>query len=73
MTILAAMTPCSRLYGFLGLELEAAFPHAQHTYRAWVDTYSSPDYLALPAAKEKLMNTLADGADYGENQHPCMI
>lgn len=64
--ILAAMTPCSRLYGFLGTELAEAFPSAQHAYSEWVATYSSPEYLALPAAKEELLNMLGASADYGK-------
>jgi hypothetical protein len=43
--ILAAMAPCSRLYGFLGCQLALAYPGASHQYSHWIDTYSSPEYL----------------------------
>lgn len=53
------MVPCSRLYGYLGCQLAAAYPGAAHAYADWIDTYSSPDYLALPALKEKLFDRVA--------------
>lgn len=44
--VLAAMIPCSRLYGFLGCRLAAATSHlGRHAYSEWVDTYSSEAYL----------------------------
>ena len=64
--MLAAMTPCSRLYGYLGLELAAACPQANHAYKDWILTYSSPAYLALPEAKEALLDTLGKDCDFGE-------
>ncbi len=64
--ILAAMLPCSRLYGFLGEELAAAYPQASHAYKDWVMTYSSPAYLALPAAKGALLDKLGKDANFGE-------
>ncbi|KAK9904248.1 hypothetical protein WJX75_007665 [Coccomyxa subellipsoidea] len=63
--ILAAMLPCSRLYGFLGEELAAAYPQASHAYTDWILTYSSPAYLALPAIKEALLDNLGHNADFG--------
>ena len=41
------MVPCSRLYGFLGCTLVAAFGRDQprHAYSDWLDTYSAEDYL----------------------------
>ena len=64
--ILAAMTPCSRLYAFLGRQLALNYPHATHAYKDWIQTYSSDSYHALPAAKEILLNTLSKGAGLGE-------
>lgn len=44
--VLAAMIPCSRLYGFLGCSLAAATSHlGRHKYSDWLDTYSGADYL----------------------------
>jgi thiaminase len=46
--VLAAMAPCSRLYGFLGCALAAAHPRAArrgNPYRDWIDVYSGFDYL----------------------------
>ena len=46
MEVLAAMIPCSRLYGYLGCTLAAATAHTgRHTYSDWLDTYSGADYL----------------------------
>ena len=64
--ILAAMTPCSKLYGYLGQHLARAYPQASHAYRDWIQTYSSASYNALPAAKEVLLNRLGKGRDFGE-------
>ena len=64
--ILAAMTPCSKLYGYLGQHLARAYPHANHAYRDWILTYSSASYNALPAAKEVLLNRLGKGRGFGE-------
>jgi hypothetical protein len=44
--ILAAMIPCSRLYGYLGCSLAGATRHlAKHAYSEWVETYSGAEYL----------------------------
>jgi thiaminase len=46
--VLAAMMPCSRLYGYLGCALAAATQQvglSRHAYSEWVDTYSGADYL----------------------------
>jgi thiaminase/transcriptional activator TenA len=50
----AAMTPCMRLYAFLGQQLaEAVDPESP--YREWVETYSSPEVDALAARLEGLL------------------
>jgi thiaminase/transcriptional activator TenA len=51
--IFAAMTPCMRLYAFLGasLDAESAGPYAE-----WVTTYADPDFEALAAHLEKLLD-----------------
>jgi thiaminase (transcriptional activator TenA) len=51
--IFAAMTPCMRLYAFLGASLDAdsAGPYAE-----WVQTYAEPDFEALAAQLEKLLD-----------------
>jgi thiaminase/transcriptional activator TenA len=51
--IFAAMTPCMRLYAFLGasLDAESAGPYAE-----WVKTYADPDFEALAAQLEKLLD-----------------
>ena len=73
--ILAAMAPCSRLYGFLGCALEsagavgaAAGDAPAHPYADWVATYSSQDYLAAPAAKEALLDRLAGEVEEGKRR-----
>ena len=70
--ILAAMAPCSRLYGWLGCALAeagvvgAAGP-APHPYADWIVTYSSQAYLTAPAAKEALLDRLAGEVEEGES------
>lgn len=44
--VLAAMIPCSRLYGYLGCTLAAATRTlGRHAYSEWLDTYSGAEYL----------------------------
>jgi len=68
--ILAAMAPCSRLYGFLGCALAEAgvvgASPAPHPFADWVETYSSQAYLAAPAAKEALLDRLAGEVEEGK-------
>lgn len=54
----AAMTPCMRLYAWLGQELTPKV-NPDSPYREWVETYSSPEVEALAARLEALLD------DYG--------
>lgn len=56
--ILAAMTPCMRLYAFLGREL-APNRRPDHPYDAWLATYSSKEFEALAARLEGLLDRAA--------------
>ncbi len=58
--IMAAMTPCMRLYAYLGHEL-AREDHSQNPYREWIETYSSEEFEALAAELESLLDRLAEG------------
>lgn len=49
----AAMTPCMRLYAFLGDRL-ATEAQAEHAYSDWIRTYSSPEFVALAETLEQL-------------------
>ncbi len=54
----AAMSPCLRLYAFLGEELaRGGIPN--HQYAEWIRTYSSPDFTPLAQALESLVETYA--------------
>ncbi|MDQ1655790.1 MAG: hypothetical protein QOH57_1123 [Mycobacterium sp.] len=55
--VFAAMTPCMRLYAFLGAGLDAtsAGPYAQ-----WVQTYADPSFEALVARLEQLLDEHGD-------------
>ena len=63
--ILAAMTPCVRIYGFLGTHLARDSPCSGNPYAAWIRTYSDPAYLALPERMEALLDNLGAAEDYG--------
>ena len=54
---LAAMTPCMRLYGYLGTEL-AQTVGAGNPYQPWIATYSSPEFQALIARVESLLDSM---------------
>lgn len=56
--ILAAMTPCMRLYAWLGQRLSAG-DHSENPYRDWIETYASPDFEGLAAELEGLLDDLA--------------
>ena len=58
--IMAAMTPCMRLYAYLGQEL-AREDHSQNPFREWIETYSSEEFEALAAELESLLDQLAEG------------
>lgn len=57
-TTCAAMTPCMRLYAWLGAELRRAHPDAPHEYAEWIRTYSDPGFHDLAASIEALMDRL---------------
>jgi thiaminase (transcriptional activator TenA) len=53
--IAAAMTPCMRLYAYLGQQLVAHIK-PQSPYREWVETYSSAEFEALARRLEVLLD-----------------
>lgn len=59
----AAMTPCMRLYAFLGQSLAADTEHSEHQYTEWIRTYSSPDFEALATRLENLLDHYAIDSD----------
>jgi thiaminase (transcriptional activator TenA) len=50
---IAAMTPCMRLYAFLGRSLAAR--EAAPLYDEWIKTYADPDFEALAVRLEELL------------------
>jgi thiaminase/transcriptional activator TenA len=58
-TILAAMTPCLRLYAHLG-QMLADSSTEHHPYRDWIETYSSEETDRLAAEIEQLLDELAE-------------
>jgi thiaminase/transcriptional activator TenA len=56
--ILAAMTPCMRLYAYLGGELAACCTNS-HPYRRWIETYSGADFGRLAQELETLLDQAA--------------
>ena len=56
--IAAAMTPCMRLYAWLGQQLAATLV-PESPYREWVETYSSPDLEALATRLESVLDGYA--------------
>ena len=59
--LLAAMTPCMRLYGWLGARLAAEPGSAR--YAAWINTYADSGYARLVDAIEALFNALAESPE----------
>ncbi len=60
----AALTPCMRLYAFLGQSIATArTAPPDHPYRTWIDTYAALGFDALAARLEELLDRYAeDGA-----------
>jgi thiaminase/transcriptional activator TenA len=58
---IAAMTPCMRLYAFLGQSL-AMHPHGQR-YAEWIKTYADPGFETLAARLEGLLDRHAEDRD----------
>jgi len=57
----AAMTPCMRLYLFLGQALAGSgAAAADHPYHEWTETYSSPAFEELAATLEGLLERYAE-------------
>lgn len=62
--ICAAMTPCMRLYAYLGQALLAeGAAESSNPYREWVETYASPDFETLAATLETLLNRYAQNTE----------
>jgi thiaminase/transcriptional activator TenA len=57
--ICAAMTPCMRLYAFLGQTLKSEGGPRSNTYEEWIETYASPDFEVLAARLENLLDAYA--------------
>ncbi|MFH7245037.1 MAG: TenA family protein [Spirulina sp.] len=57
-TTAVAMSPCMRLYAFLGQSLAANQP-SPHPYTTWINTYSSDQFEPLAQQLEELVNAQA--------------
>lgn len=58
---IAAMTPCMRLYGYLGTSLAETLV-AGNPYQAWIAAYSGPDFQCLVEQVESLLNSMAENS-----------
>ncbi len=54
----AAMTPCMRLYAYLGQQL-GQVPARDNPYQEWIDTYAAPEFESLAATLEALLDRYA--------------
>jgi len=57
----AAMTPCMRLYAYLGQSL-AARPFSD-TYAEWITTYAAPEFDGLAETLERLLDAYSTDVD----------
>ena len=58
--ICAAMTPCMRLYAFLGRSLAEEGHDEESPYAEWIRTYADPGFEALAARLEGLLDRYGD-------------
>ncbi|CAN5429503.1 MAG: TenA family protein [Rubrobacteraceae bacterium] len=56
----AAMTPCMRLYAFLGKKLEERGAAKDNPYKEWIEAYSDPGFEELAATLETLLDRYAE-------------
>jgi thiaminase/transcriptional activator TenA len=56
--IAVAMSPCMRLYAYLGQQL-ALEPISENPYQAWIDSYSGDEFAALASQLEELADKYA--------------
>ena len=56
----AAMTPCMKLYAFLGQKLAEEGVGGDNPYAEWVETYSDPEFEALAVRLEGLLDSYAE-------------
>ncbi|XWS58436.1 hypothetical protein CRYUN_Cryun08bG0033500 [Craigia yunnanensis] len=58
---LGAMTPCMRLYAFLGREFQALLEpnERNHPYKKWIENYSSESFQASALQTEDLLDKLS--------------
>ncbi len=57
--ICAAMTPCMRLYAWLGQKLSAQYGVPDHVYGSWIRTYSDRQFEELASRLETLLDNYA--------------
>jgi thiaminase/transcriptional activator TenA len=55
----AALSPCMRLYAFLGQSLSDVGIDESNAYAEWIETYSAPDFEALASTLEGLLDRYA--------------
>ena len=63
--ICAAMTPCMRLYAFLGQQLQGT-ARKPNDYAEWIGTYASPGFEALAMNLESLLGMYAQETEQVE-------
>ena len=56
----AAMTPCMRLYAFLGQSLAEEGYDDKNPYAEWIETYADPEFETLAATLEGLLDRYAE-------------
>ncbi len=55
----ATLTPCMRLYAYIGQTLAADGDNAANPYQEWIETYANPAFEALAAHLEGLLDRYA--------------
>ena len=60
--LMASMTPCMRLYHFLGVRLAEEGAPAE-AYGSWIETYAGPEFGRLVAELESLLDRYGQGTD----------
>lgn len=64
----AAMTPCMRLYAFLGKEL-AREGASENPYKEWIETYAAPEFEELARTLETLLERYAGDSPFARRAY----
>ncbi len=71
--ICAALTPCMRLYAYLGQSLAADGVDEHNPFADWIRTYAAPEFEALAVTLERLLDRYGNEREVRESYRRAML